>query len=274
MTIRSSASALLAWILVSSCLALEDRVPSTTWQAEAATKFVHRGMVQVDDDVLQGTFATSVPVQGEGVVGVHVFGNLDLHDDAGDAWFPGGNAGRFSEIDLTGSYARSFGEFDVTVGLSSYNVPNGEEFVLRAAASPRGSTTEVFATVATEVAGFVPQLEVHYDYDEVDGFYLNGSVARGWAIDERLTLIGTVALGWSDEDMSLWAYGVPLGRGGAGLADLEGSARLTYALDEHTTLSFLVAASTIVDDDIADWFDIVEIDDSPLWASLGIGWSF
>lgn len=262
--------ALLAWPFFSACIAVENAAPQTTWNVDAATKFVRRGMVQVDNDVLQGTMNTALPVRGDGRLDFNVFGNLDMHEDAGDAWFPGGDAGRFSEIDLGASYTRTVGAVDLTAGITSYNLPRGNLFLN----GERGSTTEVSVTGALDVSGFRPRLEVHYDYDEVDGFYIRGGVSRAFPINEKLTADVDVSLAYTDQHQSFWNYGVPDGFGGAGLADLQGTGRLRYAFDAHTTLQLLIAGSTIVDKDIRDWFDVIGIDKNNLWAGLGVEWSF
>ncbi len=253
-----------------ACIAAEDAVPSTTWSADIATKFVRRGMVQVDNDVLQTIVDTSIPVRGEGVVSANFFGNMDLHDDTGDAWFPDGSAGRFSEIDLTGSYSRAIDRFDVTAGLTSYNLPRGNLFPN----GERGSTNELFASISTDLSGFRPEIVMHYDYDEVDGWYVNGGVLRAFPINEKFSADVAVSLGWSDEDQSFWNYGVPNGFSGAGFADLQGTGRLFYEYDEHTTFQLLLAASTMIDDGIKDWFDVIGIDSNQFWVALGASWSF
>ncbi len=261
---------LLVCPVLGACIAAPDAVPSTTWSADLATKFVRRGMVQVDNEVLQPIVDTSIPVKGEGIVTANFFGNIDLHNDTGDAWFPNGSAGRFSEIDLTGSYSRAIDRFDVTAGITSYNLPRGNLFPN----GERGSTNEIFASISTDVSGFRPQFVAHYDFDEVDGMYLNGEVSRGFVINEKWSANVAVSLGWSDEEQSFWNYGVPDGFGGSGLADLQGTGRLFYQYDDHTSFQLLLAASTIVDSDIKDWFDLIEIDSDQFWASIGVGWSF
>lgn len=256
--------------LLGGCIVPKGSTPSLGYDIDAATAFVRRGMVQNERGVLQGTVRTSLPTKDEGSIGLDVFGNMDLSNDVGDAWFPGGSAGRFSETDVTASYGRTIDRFDVTVGVTSYNVPKGNLFPN----GERGSTTELFVSVGTDVGGFYPALVAHYDYDEIDGLYVTGEVSKSFEVAEKLTATGTVLLGYSDADQSFWNYGVPSGQGGSGFADLVGTARLEYAWDEHTRLRFLLGASTIVDDDIRDWFDLIGIDDTVVWAAVGASWDF
>lgn len=231
-----------------------------------ATQYNHRGMPQNAEGVGQIEGIVDLPARGDGTFRARTWGNLDLQNDVGDAWFGDGNGGKLTEVDLSASYLRSWGAFDLAFGATSYVLPDGAFFPN----GPRGTTTEMFASVGHDIAGFYPMLVVHYDVDEVDGFYANTGVSRGFDLGEKLSLAGEVALGYSNDDHSLWAYGIEE----AGLADLRGTATATYLATLNTSVVLQLAASTILDSTIQDWFDdVLGIDSDNFWASIGIVWS-
>jgi len=91
------------------------------------------------------------------------------------------------------------------------------------------------------------------------GFELSRDVridVRGW-------------LGWSDEDHSSWLYRTA----SAALADAGLEARLSWQLDVVTTLECAIAGSTIVDDELREWF-LPRVDADTVWFEIGVAWRF
>jgi hypothetical protein len=171
----------------------------------------------------------------------------------------------------------------------SYINPNASFFPNGA----RGSTTELFATVGTslfpgELYGFYPHAEVHYDPDEVDGFYWAGGVGKTLGIGQALeafglkpagdagalldrfsfTLNATVA--YSSLNHSDWTYGLEE----AGFSDFSGSGTLTFRIDKNTVISTGVGGAVIIDPQLRDWFDDIDIRSDNVWVTFGIGWEF
>ncbi len=262
--------ALLACSLLPACIIAPDAVPIVDVRADLLTQYNHRGMPNVDAPVLQGEMALNLPGLGEDEYDLRAWGNMNLENDTGDAWFPDGHGGQFTESDLVGSYSRPLGEFDLTAGIFYYGIADGAEFATGPAFGPRGPTAEVFASLSREVLGCLPNLTIHYDFDEVEDFYIEGGVLKSLSLSERFGLDLAVNLGWSGADESLWNYGLDE----AGFADLRGTAGLSYFLDDRTTLRALLAASTMVDSDLSDWFDVIGIDPENVWAGLGVTWTF
>ncbi|MGE3164522.1 MAG: hypothetical protein AB7O52_06435 [Planctomycetota bacterium] len=248
------------------CLVPKGSIPTYDLSVVAATQYNHRGMVQVDADVVQGEMRVSLPTVDGGNLMLSTFGNLNLHDGIGDSWFPDGKSGKFTEVDLGLAYFRDLGPVAITGGVLAYVLPDGREFPN----GIRGSTTELFGNVEGELLGFVPSLTLHYDGDEVDGVYVETGVRRPFELSDKLSADVAVNLGYSDKKQSDWNYGLDR----AGLADLRGELKVFYAWNDTTTFMAGIAGATILDDELRDWFDLLGIESDNLWGFIGVLWTF
>lgn len=248
------------------CLVPENQKPDVAFGATLASKFVHRGMTLVDEPVLQPKASIGMPTVHGDRLGVEFEANMDLRNDTGDAWFPDGHAGRFTQIEMQVSYQKQLGDVTLRAGVHSYNLPNGLEFQN----GERGATTEVFLLASTEILEANPYLLVHYDFDEVRGGYYRGGLSEEIPLGDKLALGLDGSLGYVSEAQGSWMYGF----GEAGLADLRGELILKYKYDARTELRAGVHGSMIVDNAIDGWFADLGIDDDPIWFSLGVGWAF
>jgi hypothetical protein len=264
--------AALAAASLPACIVAPQATPLVDISADVLSQYNHRGMPQNDEGVLQGELAVNLPGRGQADAwDFRVWGNMDLQDDTGDAWFPDGHGTEVTEVDVVGSYSRPVGGFDVTVGVFHYGLANGSEFAGLPSLGGRGPTTEVFANVSREVVGGVlPRLTLHYDFDEVEDAYVEAGAQKVFRLNEKMDLSVDLNLAWSSEDASLWTYGLAQ----SGLADLRAEVELSYFLDDRTTLRGLLGASTILDSDIQDWFELVGIESDNVWLGIGVTWSF
>ncbi len=256
--------------LLAGCLVVPPGArPEIGAGATIASEYNFRGMTNVEGAVLQTELLADLPTRAEtSHVSLRAFANWDLVDDVGDAWFPDGHAGEPSQIDLSLAYTETYRGFDFTSGVISYALQNPDDFPF---AAERGETKELFFDVSRPVGWeLVPSLTFHYDFDEVEGLYVNGAVSREFPVREKLVAEARVSLGWSDEEQSDWTYGLEE----AGLADLQGRAGLAYRLDENTTIRLELSGSTIVDEDLRDWFDQIDVDADTVWVSLGASWAY
>jgi len=260
-----------------ACLAPADGPRLYDANVQYATQYNHRGMVMNEIGVLQGDATITIPTKDEGSLRLFVFGNIDLSNDTGDAWMPNGHAWELTELDLLASYSRSIGGSKVlSAGIISYALFNGSDYALgpavSAALTPRGETKELFVRLDGEIAQFRPYVALHLDVDEHNGWYVDGGARREWQLDEKLFFNVEGIVGLNDDKHALWTYGVPNGDGG-GLADLRLVTSLEHDLSETTTLFGRIGYSTILGSEIADWFDVIEVETENTWLVLGAGWS-
>ena len=265
---RLSLSLALLSLLTGCFVVPENATPFVGAELGVSDKYVHRGMPQNRNGVAQGSAEIGLPTKWgeEDSINLRAWGNMDLRDSTGKAWFPGDHAGRLSEIDFIGSYTHVIGDFDITGGLHNYNLPFGSEFAFGA----RSSTNAAFVRVGTEVLQVRPQLEVFWDFDEADGVYVRLGVTEDFALTDELTLILNGFIGYTSDDQAFWDYGIATD----GFADIQGTATLAYTLDSHTTIGGHLDASTIVDDGLSDWFDIIGIPTSNVWGGVFVQWTY
>ncbi|MCK5942733.1 MAG: hypothetical protein KAI24_12225 [Planctomycetes bacterium] len=257
------------------CIVPEDARPGVSLGGTFATKFVHRGMIQSENGVFQPRLAVSLPTITDDTVTLVARGNMDLNDDNGDAWFPRGHGGRFSEIDFVGTWTHRLTE-DVTVqaGLFNYNLPNGLEFATDGQGGPgeeRGGTTEMFVRVSANVLEATPYVSWHYDFDEVRAAYYRVGVTETFQINDDWGIVLDGSLGYATSGQSNWLYDLDE----SGLADLRGKAEVVWRYDPRTTITGGVHGSAMMNSTLDRWFvDVGVPDDDPIWFSLGVNWTF
>ncbi|MBL8723913.1 MAG: hypothetical protein JNK49_07700 [Planctomycetes bacterium] len=248
------------------CLVPKGAKPDVDLGLGSASKFVHRGMTMVDRPVLHPELAVGLPTRTGGTVGVAIDGNMDLYNNTGDAWFPDGHAGRFTQVEMIADYAQSFDWLSLRGGVHTYILPNGLEFVN----GERGGTSEVFLTASANVLETNPYLSLHYDFDEVRDLYWRAGLSEDIPFGSGFVLRLDGSIGHAGADQSSWMYGIER----SAWADLRGSAFLDYAIDPTTTLSLGAHGSLIVDSVLDQWFTDIGIDPTVYWFSLGVTWTF
>ena len=268
MQFRATASLVLVSFAATGCIVPEKATPTVGFGTTLASKFVHRGMTLVDDAVLQTKMSAMLPTTFDPSdrIQVEAEGAMELSDQNGDSWFPDGHAGRFTQIEMLGSYQRTLGDLTLRGGIHSYNLPNGLEFQN----GERGGTNEVFVLANLSVLEANPYFAIHYDFDEVRGAYYRAGIAEAIKLGEKWALDLDGSLGYVSEAQSAWMYGFDE----AGLADLRGEVVLKYQYDDRTSVRVGAHGSLIVDDQLDQWFADLGIDDDPIWFSAGVVWVF
>ncbi len=266
MSRRLSTLSIGVCLALAGCIVPKDSKPQVDLGVDVASKFVHRGMTQVDRPVLQPSLGVGLDTTMGGNIGLSTTGNIDLHNDTGDAWFPDGHAGRFTQIEMVADYSQKFGWLELQGGLHSYNLPNGQEFTI----GERGGTNEVFLMASTEVLETTPYVSVHYDFDEVKDVYARAGITENFDLGGSFTLDLDGSIGYAGADQAAWMYGLEE----SGWADLRGSILLDYGYDERTTLSLGLHGSMMVDSTLESWFQDLGIDSDVFWMSLGVKWNF
>ena len=269
-------------LLFSGCIFTENEPAAFHLGAQYHSKFMHRGMVQNDRGGLQANIGADMQLKTEGLLRVKSLANMDLSADAGNAWFPDRKAGRFTEIDLVASYFHGFDMVDLEVGAFAYVHPFASEFPNGA----RGSTTEVFGTVgfplfSDEWFRIRPFGSVHADFDESNGLYAQAGIQKEIAFADfetfaeneffrNLAIDLQVMAGYSDEGHSWWAYGLE----DVGLSDVQGRLRVSYHFSPQFRVFAGVDGSVVIDDELRDWFDVINIGTDNVWGTVGVGWTF
>lgn len=261
-------------MLTSSCvLSDENRLASNEFRLDVASAYVHRGMLMNGDGVMQGQMRTGLPLKDEGTLTLRTFFNVDLSNSTGsNGWLPPGHAGEPTELDLEVGYGRTEGKLTYNVGLISYVFPHGKEFLLTAGTfgGERGETKELFGTFSYDLDAVQPFARVFVDIDEVHGYYLNLGAAKAMEFSDVVDANVSVAVGIADDKHSEWTHGIDVG----GLTDLRLEGAVTYPFDKFTTGRLGLGLTTILEDELSDWFDDIGVDDTTLWLSLGFQWNF
>lgn len=257
-------------LIANGCIIPEKATPAVGLGATLATRYVHRGMTLVDKPVLQPKLSVGLPTTTGNKLNFAVEGNIDLYSNTGDAWFPNGHAGRFTELEVVASETRQIGDLTITSGLHSYILPNGQEFDFKAAGTERGGTNEYFVLASVTVLEANPYFAWNYDFDEVRGAYYRVGITEDIPLGGRWSLDLDGSLGYVTEAQSSWMYGFDQ----SGLADLRGEAVVKWQYDERTQVRGGVHGSMIVDSAIDEWFNTLPVDDDPIWFTLGVAWVF
>lgn len=255
----------LLLLLGSACIFASERRATVDVNLQASSSHVFRGQTMTARPVAQGESTVHLPTKDGGTGSLGAWGNMDLTDHVGDAWFDGGHAGEFTQCDVWAAYDRRLGPVDAAIGLRHYLWPGNERFPFQ----PFPSTSEVFVRVGGEALGLHPALTAHYDIDEVESLYLRADLTHSVELAKTVRLELQAWLGWSDEKHSQWLYRTAK----SGFSDAGCSAGIAVDLDPVTSLHFAAATSSIVDSAMRDWCTD-HTDADLVWFTAGVAWAF
>jgi len=165
--------------------------PKVDFSAAFNSKYVWRGMLLVDDWVIQ----PSVNI-GLGGFTFNIWGNYEPTDETD-------HQKKFTEIDLTAEYAFEFGNFTIPVGVIHYVFPNTEF----------EATTEVYAGVGYDWV-ISPSVKVYHDLDQAaGGTYINLAASYSYAIpglpkDVSMSIDLGAGVSYATEDYNKYYFGV------------------------------------------------------------------
>ncbi|MEO6710235.1 MAG: hypothetical protein ABIP42_11710, partial [Planctomycetota bacterium] len=221
--------------------------------------------------VLQPGLSLHLPTRTEGTLHLSTWGNLDLQNDVGHAWYPDGNALRFSEIDYIAAYEQNYGQTNVKYGVHNYNVPRGDRFPF----GVRGATVELFGRAEYDLLNsWFPFVELRQDIDEAEGFYGLVGIAKQFPVRDRLTFEAETSIAYIDSKQAFWEYAVKE----SGMADWRVTAKFFYQYDDATRFTLLGAWSSMIGEGLGgefrDDFDNNKIDADNAWLSTGVSWSY
>ena len=257
----------LCLCFLGGCLMPAGNQPSVELSVDAATQYNHRGMPQNATGVVQPAGSITLPSVSEGSMTLTTWANMDIFDDVGDAWYPDGNAWRFSEIDYIAAYSKLFGQTSATLGVQNYNIPRGDRFPFGA----RGATTEVFGRAEYDLQdGWFPFGELRVDVDEAKGWYVFAGCAKSIPIDAKFTFEAEAYASYMNSQQGFWNYGLSE----AGFADARLTTTLFYQYDDSTRFNLVAAFSTMIDSNYRDEFSNNDIDADNAWIATGVSWSY
>lgn len=167
----------------------DDKGWAVDFSAAYMSKYIWRGIMQVDDPTLQ----PSLNIAKNGFT-FNVWGNYDLTDK-------NGRKNKFSEIDITAEYAFSLGDFSIPVGVIHYEFPN----------TSFEPTTELYAGVSYSWV-ITPSVKIFKDVDESHGIYVLGSLAYTYelpSLAKEMTwgIAASISGAWADKDNNKFWWG-------------------------------------------------------------------
>ena len=230
-------------ILMMLLLLAGTMVSAVEFEVETAvnSQYVWRGMLLNENAVFQPGITFSH--QG---FSLNVWSNMDLTDDYDHEF-------EFNELDYTLSYDWSTSAVSWSTGLISYTFPN-TEFT---------STMEAYIGFSLDKVRFNPSATLYYDFDEVEGFYLELSGSHEFETGLCLGL----KLGYASEDY-VAGYFVVEGEADGSFTDYAVTLDYPVAL-KYGELNFNVTWSNLVDSDLHS--PGFEADDGNL--TVGVCWS-
>jgi opacity protein-like surface antigen len=223
--------------------------PAAAAEATAAvdvnSAYVWRGITFNDGMVAQPSIDVT-----NGKFGINVWGNYDIDDYDGAL-----DDNEFSEVDLTLYYGFTLDPVEIGIGVIEYLFPGGAE-----------GTHEAYLSLGLPIAGGLSLgAAAYYDFDQVDGFYGNVSIAYGLDLSESFSMEISAAAGYADEDFAE-AYG---GEDG-GLFDYTLSLGLSYAVTEAWSLSASINYVDTLDDDVL----LEDLADTNLYGGVSVAYAF
>ncbi len=178
-----------------------------------------------------------------------VFGSLEMTDVYQ-------NRGKFTEVDYYLDYSRTFGPITAKLGYSHFEYPNTDF-------DPTG---EIYGEAALDLPFFSVALNLYYDVEEVQGFYVSPKISKSMTVPFFQPTL-QVSLGYADKKFNGYWFGLEE----AGFTDLTAGLDLTYtppgALGNYLTLSGDLNYAMILDGKFADIFPD---QDTNFWWGLGV----
>ena len=209
-----------------------DESRQSAFDLEFGSAYVWRGITFNDGEVLQPSITVSSP----GGVSVNLWANYgidDCSDTAGES--------HVTEIDFTAAYDLPLENVDVQIGIVEYRFHRRDNPPV---------THEAFIRSAIEWLLLDIAAEVHYDFDELDDYYLSFELGRSFELTGALEMQLAASVGYSGDDMALGQN--------AGWHDYVLSLALNYASREHTVAGAWLAYTDTLDPDVlpeqeVDW---------------------
>jgi len=210
------------------------------------SRYVWRGIVYDEGAVLQPDFW----IQARGIT-MTFWGSLDVKDENGDHLWQFNEWDTFLDVTMGGYGPVWFGG-----GLyyNSFPASSGEGL----------STAEVAAWASGDVAGS-PTIIVYWDIWALHGVYVNFNLSQDVDIGPG-NLALSAGVGWGDDRHNLWSGVEDAG----GWLDLQADVEYSIFVSSLLTLTPALHFSSMLQDEIRDYYDKEGIDPTSLFFSLGV----
>lgn len=225
---------------------------TATFDATFNSKYVWRGMLLVDDPVMQ----PSVTV-GVGNFSVNVWGDYNFTDinDKQHEW---------DEIDITLDYTIPIADFSIPVGLINYTFPDGG-----------ADTTELYLGVAYNWI-VTPSVTAYYDIDQVaGGFYIKGALDYSLELPEVIKMVTSsfdigASIGWGNNEYDKVYFSVDESH----FSDWSVYASLPIGFCKYFTITPMVTYTSLVDSEIRDAGKAIYTEEDNFFYGISLSASF
>jgi hypothetical protein len=235
-------------------------------EALIVSQYIWRGMVLNEDLSLQPTLTVTYNDFLAGALSFNVWGQMDLTDFGKDKCHYTDDCKsrewQFTEVDFTLDYSYSFDKYTIGVGMIWYLFPNWDH---------SEDTHEVYLALSYDCL-LQPALTIYYDFDEVDGFYLNLAVGHSFPVNDKFSIDLSSSVGYGDSDTN----DANFGNDTSALVDFNLGLNTPYQVTEHITITPTLMWSSVIDSDNRDGVKSNEYCDDPdnIYGGISIGFSF
>jgi len=237
--------------------------PDTSVDAEVLliSQYNWRGMVINEDLSLQPTLTV-----GHRGFSFNVWGQMDLTDFGEDECVYtddcDSRAWQFTEVDFTLDYTHTFGKFTVGSGIIFYLYPNWDH---------ADDTHEVYINFSYDMI-LQPTLSVYYDFDEIDGWYINFAIGHSFTINRKFSIELFSSVGWGDSDYNNYMFG----NDDSAMVDFNCGLKTPYKITDKLTITPTLTFSSLIDSDNRDIVDDYDCCDHPdnLYGGVALSYSF
>lgn len=215
----------------------------------AYSAYVWRGLIVNHDPVMQPSLTVNA-----GGFSFNVWGNFDLTDQ--DKEF---DAMQFSEIDLTVAYAWESESAWLETGVVNFMFPNWP--------STGSDTSELFFTAGLD-GRLEPWITLNYDFDQIEGFYLNLGIGHTVELGEKTEITLMATYGYGDSSYNSGYFEVDE----AGAVDLVLGVSIAHSINDSTGITGTIGRMQLLDSSLKE--SVGERNDSETILSLSTTFSW
>ncbi len=237
--------------------------PDTSVDADVLliSQYIWRGMVLNEELSLQPTMTV-----GHKGFSFNVWGQMDLTDFGKDECVYtddcDSRAWQFTEVDFTLDYTHTFDKLTVGTGIIFYLYPNWDH---------ADDTHEVYVNIAYDTI-LQPSLTVYYDFDEIDGWYINFGISHSFTVNPKFSIELSSSVGWGDSDYNKYMFG----NDDSAMIDFNCGINTPYKITDKLVITPTLMFTSLLDSDNRDIvkdYDCCDETDN-LYGGISLSYSF